>query len=80
MCAASGSLVAKHPGTAGRAVLLIDTFAGKHVVQLQKLDDAIPEVAEGPVEPLRRDVRVVMKNCFAFGGINTSLIFKRWGG
>jgi len=28
-------------------------------------------------EPLRRDVRVVMKNCFAFGGINAALVCRR---
>ena len=28
-------------------------------------------------EPLRRDVKVVMKNCFAFGGINAALVCRR---
>jgi 3-oxoacyl-[acyl-carrier-protein] synthase II len=28
-------------------------------------------------EPLHRDVRVVMKNCFAFGGINAALVCRR---
>jgi 3-oxoacyl-[acyl-carrier-protein] synthase II len=29
-------------------------------------------------EPRRLDVDYLMSNNFAFGGINTSLIFKRW--
>jgi 3-oxoacyl-[acyl-carrier-protein] synthase II len=28
-------------------------------------------------EPLRRDVKTVMKNCFAFGGINAALVCRR---
>ena len=28
-------------------------------------------------EPLHRDIRVVMKNCFAFGGINAALVCRR---
>jgi 3-oxoacyl-[acyl-carrier-protein] synthase II len=42
--------------------------------------DAVDEGCEGighVMRPLRRDVRVVMKNCFAFGGINAALVCKR---
>ena len=31
-------------------------------------------------EPRAREVEVVMSNNFAFGGINTSLLFRRWSG
>jgi 3-oxoacyl-[acyl-carrier-protein] synthase II len=30
------------------------------------------------MEPLKRKVDVVLKNCFAFGGINASLVCKKW--
>ena len=31
-------------------------------------------------EPRDRETGVVMSNNFAFGGINTSLVFRRWDG
>jgi len=31
-------------------------------------------------EPRAREVELVMSNNFAFGGINTSLLFRRWSG
>ena len=29
------------------------------------------------MKPLNREVRVLMKNCFAFGGINAALLCRR---
>jgi 3-oxoacyl-[acyl-carrier-protein] synthase II len=45
-------------------------------LNLDTVDEACGGVAH-VMEPLRRDVRVVMKNCFAFGGINASLVCRR---
>ena len=45
-------------------------------LNLDTVDEACGGVAH-VMEPLRRDVRVVMKNCFAFGGINSALVCRR---
>jgi len=47
------------------------------------LDNIAPECAR--LDYIKEDIRkldcdYVMSNNFAFGGINTSLIFKRWDG
>jgi 3-oxoacyl-[acyl-carrier-protein] synthase II len=47
------------------------------------LDNIDPECAQ--LDYIKKDIRkldcdYVMSNNFAFGGINTSLIFKRWKG
>lgn len=47
-------------------------------VNLDKVDPKCAELDYIQYEPRQLDVEYVMSNNFAFGGINTSLIFKRW--
>ncbi len=44
--------------------------------------DNVDEECQGiqhVMKPLRSDIRVMMKNCFAFGGINAALVCRRLG-
>ncbi len=45
---------------------------------LQNIDDKCADLDYIMAEPRKLDTEYVMSNNFAFGGINTSLIFKRW--
>ncbi|RLA05321.1 MAG: beta-ketoacyl-ACP synthase [Gammaproteobacteria bacterium] len=47
---------------------------------LKNVDPACGDLDYIQFEPRAIDTRYVMSNNFAFGGINTSLIFKRWEG
>jgi 3-oxoacyl-[acyl-carrier-protein] synthase II len=47
-------------------------------VNLQHLDPACADLEYIQSTPRTLDCQYVMSNNFAFGGINTSLIFKRW--
>lgn len=46
----------------------------------RNLDDPDPECPLNFVrnDPLKKDVRITLKNSFAFGGTNSALILKRW--
>lgn len=49
-----------------------------HTVNLAKVDPECAELDYITGEPRTLDCEYVMSNNFAFGGINTSLIFRRW--
>jgi 3-oxoacyl-[acyl-carrier-protein] synthase II len=68
-------------GASGALELIVSlTMMGKGVIFPTLNLDTVDEVCKGVghvMSPLRRDVRVVMKNCFAFGGINAALVCRR---
>ncbi|MNG31311.1 3-oxoacyl-[acyl-carrier-protein] synthase 2 [compost metagenome] len=49
-----------------------------HTLNLDQIDPACGELdyLRGEMRPMRH--QYVMNNNFAFGGVNTSLIFRRW--
>jgi 3-oxoacyl-[acyl-carrier-protein] synthase II len=63
------------------AWMTIAMMGEEWVVHTLNLNDVDPECAELDFvlgEPRPLSMRYVMSNNFAFGGVNTSLIFKRW--
>lgn len=63
------------------AWLSIEMMRNQRFMPTINLDDVDPELA--PLDyiqgsPRELDCRYIMSNNFAFGGVNTSLIFKRW--
>jgi 3-oxoacyl-[acyl-carrier-protein] synthase II len=68
-------------GASGALELIVSlTMMGQGVIFPTLNLDTVDEVCKGighVMSPLRRDVRVVMKNCFAFGGINAALVCRR---
>ena len=49
-------------------------------LNLDEVDPRCGELDHVRGEPREIEVEYVMSNNFAFGGVNTSLIFKRWRG
>lgn len=49
-----------------------------HTLNLDNVDSRCAELSYIVGEPVRLSTEFVMSNNFAFGGINTSLIFRRW--
>ena len=68
-------------GASGALELIVSlAMMGKGVIFPTLNLDTVDEGCNGVghvMSPLRRDVRVVMKNCFAFGGINAALVCRR---
>jgi 3-oxoacyl-[acyl-carrier-protein] synthase II len=68
-------------GASGALELIVSlAMMGKGVILPTLNLDTVGEGCRGighVMSPLRRDVRVVMKNCFAFGGINAALVCRR---
>lgn len=42
--------------------------------------DPVCDLAHVPAGGLTQSAEIVLKNAFGFGGINASLVLKRWGG
>jgi 3-oxoacyl-[acyl-carrier-protein] synthase II len=67
-------------GASGALELIVSLAMMENGVIYPTLNlDTVDEGCRGILhvrEPLRREVRIVMKNCFAFGGINAALVFR----
>ena len=64
------------------AALSIRMMHEELFVPVRNLNTAAPECAELDIiknEPRTISTEFVMSNNFAFGGVNTSLVFRRWG-
>ena len=68
-------------GASGALELIVSLAVMKNGVIYPTLNlETVDEACRGidhVMEPLHRDVNVVMKNCFAFGGINAALVCRR---
>ena len=68
-------------GASGALELIVSLAVMKNGVIYPTLNlETVDEACRGidhVREPLHRDVSVVMKNCFAFGGINAALVCRR---